>query len=723
MGSMVRQSPGSYPDFKGDAMKDDEKTREQLVHELTELRSHNAALEKSITGSISAELAAEEASRYAESIVETVREALLVLDASLKIVSANRYFYRTFKVTPGKTIGSFIYDLGNKQWDIPRLRELLEEVLPEKQAFDDFEVDHNFQDIGHKIMLLNARQIYRKDIGAKMILLAIEDITERREIENGLEKARKELAATKISEDEAREYAESIINTVREPLIVLDHDLRVVTASRSFYEVFKVKPEETVEQLIYDLGNKQWDIPKLRELLETILPQKTTFDNYEVEHNFSTIGRRIMLLNARQIKRVFGKERIILLAIEDITERRRLESLLIDSEEQYRRLFETASDGIVLLEKREGKITHANPATEKMLGYTQKESIGNKLQDIGVLLDTSDFQTTMQNLNKSGILNYRNVKVETKSGQHIDTEIYLVDRAKLAQCNIRDITERKWAQEALKKNQHLLAETERIGKVGGWEFNIDTEKQIWTEEIYRIHEVDLTFDPTVEKGVNFYTPASRPIIERAVQRTLEHGEPFDVELEIITAKGNLRSVHAIGRADLEHRRVYGFFQDITERKQAEEALRKSERELKSKAENLEEVNTALNVLLRRLEERRIELEEKILSNIRERVLPFIDSLKKTQLSDHQASYLIVIETNLDNIASSFLHHLKIKYLNLTHREVQIASLVKEGKSTKEIAELLSIAIKTVVFHRNSLRNKLGLKNQKANLRAHLLTLT
>jgi len=123
----------------------------------------------------------------------------------------------------------------------------------------------------------------------------------------------------------SQEYAESIINTVREPLIVLDRYLRVVTVSRSFYEIFKVKPEETIGQLIYDLGNKQWDIPRLRELLETILPQKTSFDDYEVEHDFATIGRRVMLLNARQIKRGREKERIILLAIEDITARKELE--------------------------------------------------------------------------------------------------------------------------------------------------------------------------------------------------------------------------------------------------------------------------------------------------------------------------------------------------------------------------------------------------------------
>jgi PAS domain S-box-containing protein len=207
---------------------------------------------------------------------------------------------------------------------------LLEEILPKDNKFDDYEVEHVFSSIGHKIMLLNARRITQKEIGSQMILLAIEDITERREIEGGLEKTRKDLAATKISEDEAREYSESIINTVREPLIALDQDLRVVSVSRSFYEVFKVNPEETVGQLIYDLGNKQWDIPKLRELLETILPQKATFDNYEVEHDFATIGRRIMRLNARQIRRVLGKERIILLAIEDITEQMRLQRELAE---------------------------------------------------------------------------------------------------------------------------------------------------------------------------------------------------------------------------------------------------------------------------------------------------------------------------------------------------------------------------------------------------------
>src|ERR1035437_3908231 len=125
--------------------------------------------------------------------------------------------------------------------------------------------------------------------------------------------------------DEVSKLAENIINTVREPLLLLDKELRVVKASRSFYNFFKVSSDKTIGTLIYDLGNHQWNIPKLRELLETILPEKTTFDNYEVEHDFSTIGKRIMLLNARQIERTLGKEKIILLAIEDISDRKKAE--------------------------------------------------------------------------------------------------------------------------------------------------------------------------------------------------------------------------------------------------------------------------------------------------------------------------------------------------------------------------------------------------------------
>ena len=124
-----------------------------------------------------------EAREYADSVINTVREPLIVLDSDLKVLSANRSFYSSFKVTPQETIGNFIYDLGNRQWDIPKLRTLLEDILPKNNKFDDYEVEHIFSNIGHKIMLLNARRITHKEKGSQMILLAIEDITKFRKLE------------------------------------------------------------------------------------------------------------------------------------------------------------------------------------------------------------------------------------------------------------------------------------------------------------------------------------------------------------------------------------------------------------------------------------------------------------------------------------------------------------------------------------------------------------
>ena len=131
----------------------------------------------------------------------------------------------------------------------------------------------------------------------------------------------------KLEIQDALEYAESIINAVHEPLIILDENLKVVLVSRSFCQTFKVKPEETEGRFVYDLGNRQWDIPKLRELLEDILPKTTSFDNFEVEHDFLDIGKRIILLNARRIYLEANRTKLIILTIEDITERKKIEEL------------------------------------------------------------------------------------------------------------------------------------------------------------------------------------------------------------------------------------------------------------------------------------------------------------------------------------------------------------------------------------------------------------
>jgi diguanylate cyclase (GGDEF)-like protein/PAS domain S-box-containing protein len=181
--------------------------------------------------------------------------------------------------------------------------------------------------------------------------------------------------AVKKTMTRSQEFSDSVIDTIREPLIILDHDLRVVTASRSFYEFFKVKPEETVGKLIYDLGNKQWDIPMLRELLETILPEKATFDNYEVQHDFATIGKRIMLLNARQIERVLGKEHIILLAIEDITERRQAEEELKEKDKFVESIIQSSAVATFVVNP-EHKVIYWNKACEDLTGTKSEDLLG-----------------------------------------------------------------------------------------------------------------------------------------------------------------------------------------------------------------------------------------------------------------------------------------------------------------------------------------------------------
>lgn len=163
--------------------------------------------------------------------------------------------------------------------------------------------------------------------------------------------------------------------------------------------------------------------------------------------------------------------------------------------------------------------------------------------------------------------------------------------------------------------------------------------------------------------------------------------------------------------------------EIEERKLAESSLLKKEEELKLKTLSLEEANTALKVLLKRGEQDKKELEEKVLSNIKELALPYLAKLRFSDLSDRQRTYMELLESGLNEITSPFLQKLSSHYLNMTPSEIQVANLVREGKSTKEIAQLLTMSKRAVEFHRNNIRHKLGLKKEKTNLRSYLLSLS
>src|SRR6202048_5071633 len=254
---------------------------------------------------------------YAQNIVDTVREPLLILDTTLRVRSANRAFYQTFQVSLEETENRLIYELGNGQWDIPTLRTLLEEIVPLSSVFNDFEWEHDFPAIGRRVMLLNARKLQAGHHG-ELLVLAMEDVTERR-------RAEADLKAIET-------YAQNIVDTVRGPLLMLDTTLRVRSGNRAFYQTFQVSLQETENRLIYELGNGQWDIPNLRTLLEDIVPKSSVFNDFQLEHDFPAIGRRVMLLNARKLQAGHHGE-LLVLAMEDVTERRRAEEEVAKAKE------------------------------------------------------------------------------------------------------------------------------------------------------------------------------------------------------------------------------------------------------------------------------------------------------------------------------------------------------------------------------------------------------
>jgi two-component system, chemotaxis family, CheB/CheR fusion protein len=255
------------------------------------------------------------------------------------------------------------------------------------------------------------------------------------------------------------EKYEAILATIREPLVVLDAGLKIKSANDSFYKSFSVKPEDTEGKLIYDIGNRQWDIPELRRLLEEILPKNTKFNDFEVTHEFPGLGRRTMLLNARRLHDGGKETQSILLAIEDITERKRLEYEMETSELRYRRLFETARDGILILDAATGQISDVNPFLIEMLGYQKEEFLGRRLWEISPFKDTRAGQTAFTELQTKGYIRYSDLPLETKDGRSIAVEfvsnVYQVNGQQVIQCNIRDNTARKASEEALKQSETL----------------------------------------------------------------------------------------------------------------------------------------------------------------------------------------------------------------------------------------------------------------------------
>jgi PAS domain S-box-containing protein len=386
---------------------------------------------------------------YAENIIATLREPFVVLDKSLRVRTANAAFYRDFHASKEETEGRFVYDLGNGQWDIPQLRTLLSQVLSNSHPVEDFEVEHAFPALGRRNMLLNARRFPPDGDDAELVLLAIEDNTDHKRAEE----------TVRTSEQRQR----FILDSIPQKIATTKPDGSVDYFNPQWTEFTGLSFEQ-----IKDWGWKQVIHPDdVDEHVRGWLHATKTGEVYEHESRFRRadgeyrwhVTRRVPMRNEA------GHIRMWVGATTDIHDIKLIELALMDSEIRYRRLFETAKDGILILDTVTGRITDANPFMSELLGYSHEHFLGKELWEIGLFSDKAANEAAVRTLQDKGYIRYEHLPLETNRGLVVEVEVvanaYREDHHKVIQCNIRDITERSRLEQQMQKQTAALSDLHR----------------------------------------------------------------------------------------------------------------------------------------------------------------------------------------------------------------------------------------------------------------------
>ncbi len=290
--------------------------------------------------------------------------------------------------------------------------------------------------------------------------------------------------------------------------------------------------------------------------------------------------------------------------------------------------------------------------------------------------------------------------------------------------NAMDITDRMEAEELLRKSEILyrtLFETTGTATIIVEE---DTTVTLVNTEFEQLSGAPKDYWEGKRSWKEFVHKKDR---ERMVgyhqsRRVDPDSAPRNYEFSFVDKQGNVREVLITISMIPGTKKSLASFADVTEREKTEESLRKREKELKDKTHELEELNAALRVLLKRREEDKVELENTVISGLSKLVMPYIEKMRKSNLKGSELVCLNIIESNLKDITSPFMHKLSSQFSSFTPRELQVANLINEGKTTKEIADFMNICPATVEIHRHHVREKLGLTKKKTNLRTYLTSL-
>ena len=403
--------------------------------------------------------------------------------------------------------------------------------------------------------------------------------------------------------------------------------------------------------------------------------------------------------------------------------RSRVAESLRESEHLFRTLTEKSVAGIYVVQDGRFRFVNANAAS--YAGYSAEELIGKKSD---FMVHPGDREAVKQNARamlRGERSSPHEFRIVTKQGRIcwiLETVASItLDGRPAILGNSMDISEEKRTQEQLRESETwyrtlfettgaatmILEEDTTVSLVNrefvkrfGWTRQETENRKSWTEFVV---------PEDVERMKEYHR----------LRRIDPAGPPKNYEFRFLSKSGEARNVFLTVDLIPGTRKSIASMVDITELRKADETLRLRGSELENKTRELEELNAALRVLLKRREEDRNELEEKVLTNVRKLVLPYIEKLKKGRLDPVARTSILIIESNLRDIIAPFSSKLSALHMNLTPRELQVAGLIKEGRSTKEIAEFLNVTTSAVNICRHRIRHKLGLNNRKINLQAYL----